>query len=141
MHANVERCLPHLRTFASSLGWPDLVAHHENVDGLDIIHYTSGILAGRERELFLQINELPIGNTDQFAGAVYAIPYSLFTGWLQFDFPNTATAITEAIKRVDHRLNKKWFTNDEFRIEFSKRFPACTGWDWKRLQTSPEDYP
>jgi hypothetical protein len=87
--------------------------------------------------LFLQINESPSGNTKDFVGAVYALEYKLCTGWRRFAFPDTNATLRDAVARTNDWLNRKWFTDDELRLQFSKQHPECTGFDWKRIRECP----
>ncbi|HUG71253.1 MAG TPA: hypothetical protein VMM76_26115 [Pirellulaceae bacterium] len=134
IHPNIERCLSHLSAFAELLGWHDLVPHHHDADGSDVVWYTCGTNEGVETDFFLQINESPSGKTNDFVGAVYALKHNLWTGWHRFPCPDTDATLRDAIARIDDWLNRKWFTDDQLRLRFSHQHPECMGFDWKRIR-------
>ena len=137
IHPNIDHCLLRLAAFAELLGWHDLEPHHHDADGSNVVWYTSGTNEGVETDLFLQINESPSGDTNKFVGAVYAIEHKLCTGWRRFPFPDTNATLRDAIARTDAWLNRKWFTDDELRLQFRSQHPECTGFDWKRIRECP----
>ncbi len=142
MHPNIERCLPHLTKLADSIGWNGVIPNCHDANGLDVVWYTSGENTGDESDLFLQINEHPIGNTTEFAGAVYALRHSLWTGWHSFPLPDSNDRMRLAIERIDCWLNRKWFTDENLRIQFSNEHPECCGFDWDRIrETQPPHNP
>lgn len=133
MHPHINRSLPQLIRFAESLGWHDLTPNYKDADGLDVVWYTSGENEGDESDLFLQINEHPIGNTSEFVGSVYAIRYGIWTGWHSFPFPDSDQTMEVAFSKTEPWLDRKWFVDDQLRAQFTREHPECTGYDWQRI--------
>jgi len=136
MHPNIQRCLPMLSGLASAIGWDDLTPHSRGEGDDSVVWYESGESNGDDSDLFLQINELPVGNMGTFAGSVYAVRYTIWTGWHSFPCPDTDGNVRFAIERIDGWLNRQWFTDEKLRVQFSYDHPECCGYNGKRIRES-----
>src|SRR5687767_6990361 len=85
--------LPLLRKVAAQWGWHDLKrfthklpAEGQFVERL-VTWYESGVCEGTRLDLFLQINEYPIGQKLVYSAAVYAPRFRLNSCWHVFKLP------------------------------------------------------
>lgn len=81
--SNRTKAFSALRRFANRLGWSGLRRHRHvfERDPAEIIWYDTRDDNGFADDIFLQINECPLGQTISYTTAVYAIRYRLCTGW------------------------------------------------------------
>ena len=126
-----------LRTFARRLGWSQLrcYQHLWEERNLLITWYESGNNDGSLRsDLFLQINESPIGQTATYTAAVYAIRYHICTGWHSMKLGPDAQPLASEVERLDSWLHRRWFESLANRRQYRGMHPECTGWSWKRIR-------
>jgi hypothetical protein len=125
-----------LRTFARRLGWSQLrcYQHLWEERNLLITRYESGNNDGSRSDLFLQINESPLGQTATYTTAVYAIRYQICTGWHSMKLGPDAQPLDSEIERLDSWLHRRWFESLANRRKYRRMHPECTGWSWKRIR-------
>jgi hypothetical protein len=125
-----------LRAFARRLGWPALRCHqHVWEDGnLLVTWYESGKTDGSRNDLFLQINECPIGQTATYTAAVFAIRYRICTGWHSMRLERDGNGHLREADRLEPWLHRRWFESLLNRREFRRLHPECSGWSWKRVR-------
>jgi len=99
-----------------------------------ITWYESGNNDGSRSDLFLQINESPIGQTATYAAAVYAIRYHICTGWHSMKLGPNAQPLDSEVERLDSWLHRRWFESLANRQQYRMMHPECTGWSWKRIR-------
>jgi len=129
--------LPTLRSLAERLGWMDLMPHHRRV-------YHSGTTtwyeAREDDDCWLQFNQHPAGQSEFFAGAVYAMRHGIHTGWHRFELPSNPMAIKRTAKKLDQWLARRWFASETGRRAFLAAHPECGHWelgdDWPHWPTA-----
>lgn len=137
-----DKPIAELRTFARRLGWPQLRRYQHLCEErtLLVTWYESGDSDGSRSDLFLQINECPIGQTATYTAAVYAIRYRICTGWHSVQLGPDAHRLECEVERLDHWLHRRWFKAPANRREYRKLHPECSGWSWKRIRHEPLAY-
>lgn len=129
-----DKPLGSLKQLAFKLGWPRLrLRQHVFDDGKTIAWYVAGNAEGSRHDLFLQINECPIGQTVTYTAAVYAVRYGLCSGWHSVTLSTDPTHNDAEVKRVDAWLHRRWFDTLAGRRQYRSRHPECTGWSWSRI--------
>jgi hypothetical protein len=105
-----------LRTLADSLGWHRLEMWQHTLDDGQVVTWYSTT----HPKFYLQINEHPVGDPQQFAAAVIAIRYGIHTGWHRFRLadPNAFTSLSPWLTR-DQSKRRQW------RAEFARTHPEC----------------
>ena len=122
-----------LRQFARQLGWLGLGMWQAEFDGRVITWYKAGKSDGSRNDFFLQINECPLGQTITCTAAVYAIRYTICTGWHSMHLAPDGTCDESEVARLDTWLNRRWFETPRHRREFRRLHPECAGWSWARI--------
>ena len=125
-----------LRTFTRQLGWSRLRSNQHLLEERKqlVRWYQSGDSNCSRNNLFLQINECPIGQTATYTAAVYAIRYRICTGWHSLELGPDAHHLEREVERLDHWLHRRWFDSPANRREYRKMHPECSGWSWKRIR-------
>jgi hypothetical protein len=141
MSASTEKPALALIRFAAALGWTKLRRHENLVDGERtppqpylITWCVSGVNEGNHDDLFLQINESPIGQIVTYEAAVYAMRYRLCSGWHGFTRFEAESEILAEVARLDAWLHKRWFEDAVLRRQYRAAHPECAGYSWKRIQ-------
>jgi hypothetical protein len=131
-----------LRTLTRRLGWSQLrwYQHLWVERNLLITLYESGENDGEPSDLFLQINEYPIGQTATYTMAVFAIRYRICTGWHSMKLVRDARSLDCEVERLVSWFHRSWFESSANRREYRKMHPECTGWSWKRIRNEPLPY-
>jgi hypothetical protein len=131
-----------LRAFARRLGWSPLrrFQHASENGNLLITWYESGNNHGSRNDLFLQINECPIGQTATYTMAVYAIRYRICTGWHSMKLARDARRLDCEAERLDSWLHRRWFESPANRRQYRTMHPECSGWSWKRIRSERLPY-
>lgn len=125
-----------LSLFALKLGWPDLRCWQQAFenDGATVTWYEARESEGARGDLFLQINECPIGQTATYTAAVYAIRYRICTGWHAMKLTPDGRCDDIEVKRLDSWLHRRWFDTPDNRRAFRRLHPECSGWTSKRIR-------
>lgn len=136
-----------LQRFAAALGWSPLRIYQRTIDDDPIVSaqrvitwYESGDCGNSRTYCCLQFNECPIGQTETYTGAVYAIRYRLCTGWHAFTLYGSAKRMAEEASRLGSWLNREWFDSLPKRREFRKLHPGCVGYTWSRIRMHGPPY-
>lgn len=122
-----------VKHFALELGWPGLRMRQVLDGDKTITWYVAGKAEGSRNDLFVQINECPIGQTITYTAAVYAIRYGLCSGWHSMTLSADPTRITSEVERLDAWLHRRWFDTLAARRQFRSLHPECAGWSWSRI--------
>jgi hypothetical protein len=132
--SETSKPLTSLKRFALKLGWRRLRLHR-NVfdDGKVITWYVAGKADGSRGDLFLQLNECPIGQAVTYSAAVYATRYRLCSGWHSMTLSTDTAHNDVEAKRLDVWLHRRWFDTLAGRRQYRSRHPECTGWSWSRI--------
>lgn len=131
---NAAKPLASLKRFSLNLGWPRLRLRQQVLDdGKAITWYVAGKAEGSRGDLFLQINECPIGQTSTYTAAVYAIRYGLCSGWHSMRLSADAARHEREVERLDAWLHRRWFDTLAGRRQYRSLRPECTGWSWSRI--------
>lgn len=130
-----------LRTFARKLGWPSLRSCQHTIeacdtypDGLLLTWYESGLAKGLRSDLFLHMNESPIGQTSSYEVAVFAIRFRLFSGWHAMRLADGQLHDDAEVERLDPWVHRRWFHTLPSRRQFREMHPECVGYSWKRFR-------
>ena len=125
-----------LRAFANDLGWSDLRQHRHAIEDCEtsIIWYESGESRGSRQDLFLQIKPCPPGQSRTFTAAVFAIRYSICTGWHPLTLDAEQRNPQREAERLEGWLHRRWFESPRSRKQFRVMHPECAGWSWTRLR-------
>ncbi len=130
-----DKPLASLRTFARQLGWLHLRWYQHQLEPNEFVTwYESGKSEGSRNDLFLQINECPIGQTTTYAAAVYAFRYRICTGWHSMTLWPDAGRIRCETERLQPWLHRSWFQSLANRRQFRQMHPECCEWSWKRIK-------
>lgn len=101
---------------AQFLGWRGLEMWQHRLGPDEIITWYST----SDRKLFLQINEHPPGQAFTYSGCVYAIRYSICTGWHNF---KVSDGLSNEV--LHYWLNRQQFRHRQSRRRFSENHPEC----------------
>jgi hypothetical protein len=113
---------------------------HEFPEGVEhdhartIVWYVSGVNQGGRSDLFLQINESPIGAVQTYEAAVYAPRFRLFTGWRKFRLTDDLQHDASEVDRLHSLLHRDWYDSLAARRKFRARHPECAGYSWKHIR-------
>ena len=125
--------LGELKRFARNLGWQRLRRWRHDHDGTTVVWYSAGKADGKRDDLFLQINESPIGQAITYEAAVYAIRYAIVSGWHSMKLTPDGHFDDGDLQRLDDWLHRRWFDTPANRRKYRIRHPECTGWSWGRI--------
>jgi hypothetical protein len=131
-----------LQEFVRRLGWPKLRyrEHVIELTNVEVAWYESGVSDGSRDDLFLQINECPIGQAWTYVAAVYAIRYRICTGWHSMRLTADLRCDASEVHRLDGWLHRRWFETSADRRQFRGLHPECSGWTWKRIRNERLPY-
>jgi hypothetical protein len=108
--------LSQLRALAEALGWYGLeMWQHALEDGQIVTWYSTS-----HARFYLQINEHPVGNAQQYAAAVVAARYGIHTGFHCFRL-----ADADAVSSLHPWLARRQFKDRKWRNEFARRHREC----------------
>jgi hypothetical protein len=136
----LSKPLPALRSFSRKLGWKSLriQQHFSSVDdqrqfGVEpvITWYVTGQFDGKPSDFFFQINEHPIGQTETYCAAVYAMRFRICSGWHTF---RIAVDDEAELARLEPWLHRRWFESLTARREYRRIHPECATYSWTRIQ-------
>lgn len=99
--------------------------------------YEAGKADGGRDDLFLQINESPIGQAIAYEACVYAIRYSIVSGWHSMKLTPYGQFDDAEPQRLDDWLHRRWFVAPANRRSYRTRHPECAGWSWGRIRREP----
>jgi hypothetical protein len=128
-----------LKLVAAHWGWNDLKRRRHTMPkqspnpGKQIVWYESGLSTGGRNDLFLQINECPIGQQVVYAAAVYAPRYRLNSGWHLFKLPAGTAQADDRIKELSAWLHWCHFESANARRTYRAAHPEAAGYSWKRI--------
>jgi len=129
--ANTPDPLVELRKFARKLGWRGFRQLRHEYDAGTILWY----IAGSTRDnLFLQINESPIGQAIVYEAAVYATRYAIVSGFHAMRLTPDGRCDDSEVQRLDNWLHRRWFDTPASRREYRMRHPECAGWSRGRIR-------
>ncbi len=131
-----------LQDFVHRLGWPKLRCwqHVTEPTKVQVTWYESGEADGTRDDLFLQINECPIGQAWTYVAGVYAIRYRICTGWHSMRLTTDLRCDASEADRLDGWLHRRWFDTLADRRQFRRLHPECSGWTRKRLRNERLPY-
>ena len=137
--AKTDKPFGGLKRFARELGWIGLRRWRHSIedDGRIIVWYIAGKAEGRRGDLFLQINEFPLGQTATYAAAVYAIRYGIVTGWHSMKLTPDGCCDDAEVQRLHGWLHRHWFDSLALRRQYRSLHPECAGWSWGRTRRDP----
>ena len=134
------RPLSQLRKVAAEWGWPDLQRFTHNLPADErspkklVTWYESGVCEGKRRDLFLQINEYPIGQKVIYSAAVYAPRYRLNSCWHVFKLPRGDVRKNARIIALTDWLHYENFDSPTARKGYRLKHPQTIGYSWKKIQ-------
>lgn len=136
--------LRNLQQIAAIWGWVDLERFRDTMPAdstkpaQPFTWYESGVSTGGRLDLFLQINECPIGQQLVYTAAVYAPRYRLNSGWHFFSLPRNKPADDERIVELSAWLHRDHFISTRGRQRYRAAHPETVGYSWKRIaETGP----
>lgn len=139
--ASTPSPVPALRAFARQLGWTHLRRYQhvfaDESPARKIVWYLAGQSSGGRSDVFLQINEHPIGAKRTYAAAVYAPRYRLYTNWHTFRLGADLHCNPAETVRLEDLLHRRWYETPAARKEFRICHPECAGFSWKRIRETP----
>lgn len=131
-----------LKRTAAALGWQPLrrchTTHEDGANQKLVTWYESALCEGRRLDCFLQINELPIGQEEQFSGAVYAPRFRLCSGWHVFRLPGRTVA--EVAEGLSSWLCQSHFSTSLARRKYRLVHPETVGYSWARINSAGPPY-
>jgi hypothetical protein len=131
-----------LRRFADALGWEGLQAHAHLLEGRPrqvVRWYEAGDVSGERTHCALQINEHPIGSTEQYSAAVYCLRFRICSGWHVFGCTCSSQALAEA-DRLRTWLDRAWLMSIERRRAYRLAHPECSNYTWQKLREVGEPH-
>jgi|SRR6185312_14638822 len=134
---NTRDPLGELKRFARNLGWQRLRQWRREGGSRTVVWYEAGKAAGQRDDLFLQINESPIGQAIAYEAAVYAIRYAIVSGWHSMKLRPDGHCDDAEVQRLDGWLHRRWFDTPANRRNYRTRHPECAGWSWGRIRREP----
>jgi hypothetical protein len=93
--------------------------------------YTSGSCKGIRSDLFLQINEYPIGEKRVYSAAAYAPRYRLNSCWHVFKLPSGVVSKNRRVVALMAWLHYDNFANAAARKAYRLKHPETIGFSWK----------
>ena len=128
-----------LRKIAVQWGWRDLQRFTHQLPAEErfperlVTWYESGVCKGRRRDLFLQINEYPIGQKVVYSAAVYAPRYRLNSCWHVFKLPAGGARKNARIVALADWLHYENFASPAARKAYRIKYPQTVGYSWKQI--------
>jgi hypothetical protein len=134
-----QRPLSQLRQVAAHWGWSDLQRFTHKLPADErfpeklVTWYESCICEGSRRDLFLQINEYPIGQKVVYSAAVYAPRYRLNSCWHVFKLPRGEAHKNARIIALTDWLHYDNFVSAAARKAYRIKHPPTVGYSWKKI--------
>jgi len=117
-----------LRDFAGLLHWKGLQRYDHAIEG-DARNKIAWYETGDMDDLLFQINTCPC-----FCAAVFAIPYSICSGWYQFKPHENHLALRSEAERLTPLLDRRNFDAPGARAAFRATHPECAGYSMAKLR-------